>query len=525
MPPAQPGSLSLLFLIYSFLSSLTYAQAAPSVLNARDEKLPDTVPGSPVSVSALFDTSYLPAQIGGIVGAYAVSLVLVAVILLALSKKRRSHLVAGNDEVDFDEKRKSALVSPRFPREISSQFPSELQTEFPPEVPPQAYEPRSASPSVPNFSYPSPIRTDFGSTGPNPYIFPSPVSSIGAPGVSPQVDQRVVAADRVMAQQQLEEMYKYVMEHDEAKQKGIVLDAPVLPGSQRVPTLERPAATLTKKERSKPANLNLNATREDKTQSRTSSILSALRSPKKSSIRGVNISSPIMTPKSATFSQHESQEMNTIPPRHYAPPPPPPIPTDQIRFGAKVRTSGAPLTPDMSPESSQSIDERIGYQLGPYSYSHSRNLSQAPTEADPESATSEHSQAPLVGLPLSPKPRFSTLPASPKPGATFQRPNPPSAVRTGGTLPLRAYEPAMNSPSAIAHTTKQTVFERKGPLSPSGNMTPYTAGAAPYSPYQPFTPCVPITPSLVTRDDRRRMKRMMPKTPTLEMVRSSEDIW
>jgi hypothetical protein len=328
-----------------------------------------------------------------------------------------------------------------------------------------------------------------------------------------------------MAQQQLEEMYKYVMEHDEAKQKGIVLDAPVIPGQSPRPTLDKPTATLTKKERTKPASLNLSAAKEDRTQSRTSSILSALRSPKKKTVKGINISSPIMTPKSATFPRPEAQEMNIIPPRHYAPPPPPPIPTDQIRFGAQVRNSGAPLTPDMSPQSVQSIDERIGSQLGPYT--HSRNMSQAPTEADPESATSEHSQVPLVGLPSSPKPgaRFPSLPLSPKPGATFQRPNPPSAVRTGGTLPLRAYEPALGSPSAIAHTTKQTVFERKGPLSPSGNMTPYTASAVPYSPYQPFTPCVPMTPSLVTKDDRKRMKRMMPKTPTMEMVRSSEDIW
>lgn len=217
-------------------------------------------------------------------------------------------------------------------------------------------------------------------------------------------------------------------------------------------------------------------------------------------------------------------------PRQYAPPPPPPIPTDQVPFGA-VRT--APITPpDNSPQSVQSIDERLEEQLPPpppkdNKNGHNRQVSLAPTEGDPQSATSEHSMSPLtVGLPQSPKPgaRFPALPASPKPGQTFSRANAPSAVRTGGTLPLRAYENALNSPSVSSQTTQQTVFERRGPLSPSGAMTPYTAGV-PYSPYQPFTPCVPMTPSLVTREDRRRMKRLVPKTPTVEMVKAAEDIW
>jgi hypothetical protein len=30
---------------------------------------------------------------------------------------------------------------------------------------------------------------------------------------------------------------------------------------------------------------------------------------------------------------------------------------------------------------------------------------------------------------------------------------------------------------------------------------------------------------LVTKADRKRMRRMEPKTPTVEMVKSAEDIW
>ena len=36
---------------------------------------------------------------------------------------------------------------------------------------------------------------------------------------------------------------------------------------------------------------------------------------------------------------------------------------------------------------------------------------------------------------------------------------------------------------------------------------------------------MPITPRLVTKEDRKKMKRAMPKTPVVEMIKSEEDIW
>ncbi|KAF4972282.1 hypothetical protein FSARC_1118 [Fusarium sarcochroum] len=489
------------------LSLLTTAQPEPAlslVLEARDTDEP--IPGGPVN-----DTSYLPAQIGGIIGAYAVSLVLVAITLLALSKKRREHISSGIDEVDFAVRKD--ITSPDFPPAAPTSLNIVTDTSF-------NKQQFQESPDTPN-----------------PYIHPSPSSTVGAPGTNPFVDPRVVASDRVMAQSQLEDMYKHVLEHEDAKKRGVAYEVPLPPaahhhhqphGSASTLSLKSSMSSPSKKERSKPATLNLSASREEKSQSRTSSFLSALRSPKKKAMRGVSISSPLMTPQSGEFPIQEAQEMNAIPPRHYAPAAPPPVPTNQTPYGSPAMPpkTHAPLpTPDISPESVLSIDERIESQLPPAG--HARTVSYAPTERDPESAISEHSQVPLVGLPSSPKPgsRFPSLPSSPKPGQTFQRANAPSAVRTGGALPLRAYEPALASPNTIARTTKQTVFERRGPLSPSGAMTPHTAGAVPYSPYQPFTPCMPVTPSLVTKEDRKRMKRMVPKTPTLEMVQSSDDVW
>jgi hypothetical protein len=348
-----------------------------------------------------------------------------------------------------------------------------------------------------------------------------------------------------MAQQQLEDMYKHVMEQQAAKEAGVEYHGPTFPQPN---SRTGSTTTLTKREKTKPTSLNLSATSE-KTQSRSSSIFSVLRSPRKKAPKGLSISSPIMTPMSGTFPRNESEEMNPLSPRHYAPPPPPPVPAGDPQFMPQRQRrntggSGSLPTPDISPQSTQSIDERIGPLVpGPTprldtfaaaANAHNRMTSLASTiGGEPVSAVSDNSTAPLVGLPTSPKPgvnRFPSLaelPKSPVPGQSFPRLQ-QSAVRNNGSLPLRAYEPSLASPSFATHnTTKQTVFERKnGPLSPGGGMrTPWTGAPVPYSPYQPFSPVVPITPSLVTKEDRKRMKRMEPKTPTMNMVQSQDDVW
>jgi len=495
---------------------------------------PSREDGPPDSANSLRDPAYLPAQIGGIVGSYAFALVLVAITLLALAKRRREHLNA-SDEDDEDE-----LKEPTFSFADNLKQQSQITIPYPLELP--------KSP-VRNFSYPSP--TSPTGDGPANYVFPARLSATQAPGVDLSVDQTIVATDRQMAQSQLEEMYKHVMEQEAAKEAGLTYEGPATLSQQQLqhqqqqqpllplqqPPSNASTSTLARKEKHKPSSLILS--KEEKTQSRTSSILSALRSPRKKKMQGISISSPIMTPMSGTFPTSPGQEMNAIPPRQYAPAAPPPVPMDHPSYGgAGGRPANAPLTPEMSPQSTQSIDERIGAQFASAQREgHYRNMSTATTEADPLSAVSDSSTTPLVGLPSSPKPgvsRFpslSSLPASPKPGQTFNtgaafsRPNAPVAIRTGGGLPLRAYEPSLVSPSSGSYKTKQTVFER-APLSPNnGSRTPYTGTAVPYSPYQPFSPIVPMTPTLVTKADRKRMKRMVPKTPTLEMVRSDDEVW
>lgn len=584
-------------------------RASNNPLNIDWSPAPSPEDGPPGAADALRDPAYLPAQIGGIVGSYAFSLVLVALILLALSKKRREHLRAAEEfDAVWDE---AAAFQSR--DELWQADPSYTNNaDYPPQL--ISHElPKSPGHHghVRNFSLPSPTSTKFevprfavsrvqapgveepqDAPSPSSYFLPSPTSTTrGPPGQDPDVDQDIVQRDRDMAQAELEQMYKYVMEQEEAKEAGVEFRAPMVPAQPRSSTMT--VSSSSKKEKNKPASLNLS--KGEKTQSRTSSILSALKSPrKKKQMQGISISSPIMTPMSGTFPPSVGEEMNSIPPRQYAPAIPPPVPMNHSQSSfADRRNTGhiAPLmTPDLSPESTQSIDERIGalatvnkgkdraqhqqqHQRGgaddndydvsdeegeahdQLSQLQTRHVSLATTDADPVSAVSDTSQSALLprvsnnnnnnnntpglrtsGLPTSPKPgvnRFPSLPSSPKPGATFARPSgqapSSSAVRTGGMLPLRAYENALASPTTTwDRTVKETVFQRAGPMSPGGMhtaRTPLTGNPVPYSPYQPFSPVVPITPTLVTRADRKRMKRLEPKTPTLQMVKSDEELW
>lgn len=552
-----PGLVFFFFFVSTVC--LTFCAAAPSTggsfVNSNNKRQEAS---GPIPITEI-DYSYLPAQIGGIVGAYGVSLVLVATLLLIFAKKRREHLRNGEDL--------DPAPGPTF-NPFPAPFLLQSEDEYKQHVAAFPYAVESPK-ALKNFSHPltsprSPIKvqTDHDEqNGPNsPKSFPSPTSTISHPasGVDLRVDQTVVARDRIMAQQQLEDMYRYVMEQEDAKEAGKPYDGPSLPGSPRSKTSmpNTPVSTATlKKERNKPSNLNLD--RDDRPQSKGSSVFSFLKSPRKK-MKGVTISSPIMTPMSGTFPRQEYQELNAIPPRHYAPAVPPPVPTDTLPF--RRQPSGQLPTPEMSPTGNPSIDGRIdaafarpptreersakreGRERRP-SQSHSRDPSattsrteggdEEDSDTEPLTATSNKSTSNLVGLPTSPKPgvnRFpslSELPKSPTPGQSFPRFNAPTAVRTGGSLPLRAYEPSLKSPSQVSQTTKQTVFTR-GPMSPgmtTGMRTPWTGAPVPYTPYQPFSPVVPITPSLVTREDRKRMKRLEPKTPTVEMVKSQDEIW
>ncbi|KAK4187220.1 hypothetical protein QBC35DRAFT_385363 [Podospora australis] len=530
---------------------------------------PDPSPedGPPLSAGAIRDPAYLPAQIGGIVGAYALSLVVVALLLLALLRRRRERI----RNRDLPEEERGLLAFNPFPPGFASEeeykkqlqqfeweqqygqpYPQQEQDQLHPGVQKLSLQTHNLPQHGRNFSLPTASPLSPNRFGPlsatksqhSLFTVDSPTSTILACGIDLSVDQTIVGRDRVMAQNQLEEMYRHVMEQEAAKAEGRPYEPPQVtsPSMKSVNTLP-PTPGTSKRERNKPSNLNL--ARDEKAQSRGSSILSFLKSPRKNKVQGgMVISSPIMTPMSGTFPRHDEQEMNPIPPRHYAPPAPPPVPAAvhdlPLRRGTAASASATHLpSPDISPVSTQSIDSRIGNNTT-LSRPPTSRREQPTTAADQEpvsATTSEAGSVGHVGLPLSPKPganrfpSFDSLPVSPRPGQT-SFPKSATAVRAGGALPFRAYEPSgIVSPTSgsFAPSTKQTVFTRaEGPLSPgmpTGMRTPWTGAPVPYTPYQPFSPVVPITPSVVTRADRKRMKRLEPKTPTVEMVKDADEYW
>ena len=617
------------------------------------------------SLSVVLDKKTdLPAQIVAIVGSYAFCLVIVFFTLLLLSKRRREHLRSGKD-LDPSQPPASAVL--QFPETLHLQdsivpfalkgptsddfaINSVLYSRYP--IGRNTYDSVVAYGSIYSAGSPiSPVETNDGTVASalhgqeiwhlsSLYALP-----FRAPGVDPSVDQKVVSADREMAQSQLEAMYKYVMEHEEAKANGVVLTGLPAPLSlltddsrssnpynrHQKPTdaatagayirgstssLSRAAtrstnepatlitATRSRTEKTKPAGLKMslghgrNGEEEQMSRtSRTSSLFSALKSPRlKKKIQGVSISSPIMTPTSDTFPRFgpaggragfgygndtgssdgfgdgcgdvEAKDVGAIPLQHYAPrAPSPPLPPQQ--------TTTSPLPLDTLNTKQRVNDESPADHLPPQhtfadrtQTGSSRRDSERATLAQSEASKASDELSPafvelhappnpsisrvasLVSLPASPratKTAFFQPPPPPSPSlqqnwplsptgiafasappsssfasSSFSRPKAPSAIRIGGGLPLRAYEPSITSPS---FATKQTVFERTAPSTSGGASTPWTGAPVPYSPYQPFSPVVPMTPSLVTKADRKRMRRLEPKTPTLVMVPSADDLW
>lgn len=445
---------------------------------------PSPEDGPPLSAHASRNKKLLPAQISGIVGAYLFSVCVVGLAILVIGRRLRRRIQDAPKALDI-EMIATAIKSPR------------LQT-IP--VSPGAY-----AGGVRNFSWPSPEKTDI-----NPYIWPasstSPQSSVREDQF---VDRRVVEADREMLQRDLEDIYAHVMVQEEAKAKGIILKDPVLPPGRMRSSIpaeapQRQPSASKKIEKPRPDNLDIDSSKS-KHESRTSSILSSITSPKKKGIRGLRISSPIRTPLSATFPKSAASDEEPLSPRFYAPPPPPPVPKDQVPFTHSRNTSTSAIS-QVSPVTPTRSTSDIQRHIRP-------NLSQASVQSpqDPASATTVNSQTPFI-----------------QPSRTPVQATTPASTHVPRALPFRAFDPPSASPSGFSQTTKTTVLERTSPLSPglhSGMKTPWSAGAVPYSPYQPFTPVIPITPTLVTKADRKAAKKAQARTPVLEMIKSDDELW
>lgn len=452
--------------------------------------------GAPLSFNALRDKSYLPAEIGGIVGAYVFVVASALLFVIVVGRRLRRRLV-------------EEAVKPREVEMLAP--PLTGYTFYPSPVSPGSGQTAGTK----NFSWPSPEKDQR-----NPYIFPSSNVSPVSPGSA--FDAKTIEMDRSHLQQGLEDLYAHVMAQEEAKASGVnIADLPA-----PVPSVSPQRGNGSKKRLEKPLPINLNA--PEKSHSRSSSFMSSIKSPKRKGIRGMKISSPLATPMSSRFPQQYASDEEPLSPRHYHPQPPPPVPgkdnvfpSQQQPYIGHSRQASSINQQDPSPVSpTRSIAEQMdSLRVGPAPNNRSIATSRPPVLTIPT--------APPVRAAAPPPLSFKMPPAN---NSTATLPQPqlqPNASAASSTrqLPFRAFDPppGLNSPS-FSVGTKTTVLERTTPLSP-GLKTPWSAGAVPYTPYQPFTPLMPVTPRLVTREERKKMRREMPKSPTMEMVRDEEDLW
>lgn len=482
-------------------------------LNIDWDPAPSPEDGPPLSAHASRNKALLPAQISGIVGAYLICVCILGIGLFCIGRKNRRNLLLAEKALDIEM--------------LESRGPPPINTQSPPLSPPLS--PR-------NFSRPSWPAQEKG--GPTPYIFPGRATSPRSPTspYSPQtpravehpnVDTRIVERDQHMLQRDLEDIYAHVMEQEEAKKAGVPLDSLPLPShiqpgpiprSPPQPHLSSPSKKIEKR---RPSNITLASNEDgDKPRSRSSSIISALLSPKKSKPK-MRISSPMASPRWQETARARPEEEEPLTPRYYAPAPPPPVPTDQApsyhtRQTSDLKSPTKSIAEHLgaSPYHRANISQTSNFSAQSLTLSQGQGLSRNHSlnnspihEAEPDSAVSANSSTPFASYP-----------------STSQR-----------TLPLRQFEPALTSPSYSSFaTTKTTMLERterpggNGPR--TGGLTSGWAspGAVPYSPYQPFTPMIPITPRLVTKEERKmkeKMEKKHGKGQERELVKSEDELW
>jgi hypothetical protein len=475
---------------------------------------PPPADGPPLSAGASRNKALLPAQISGIVGAYLFALLVVAIGIFFARRHVRGRIELAYRSRDI-EMLDTTLVGPNSLFQPGSQDTSPVN--------PLAIQT--------NFSWPIQEKSPQEKGGPTPYVFPpasprsstSPYSPTTPPSLGdPNVDSRIVERDQRIMERNLEDIYAHVMEQEDAKAAGIAVQDLPPPAQLRgvgptpPPNPQRIGSPPRKIEKQRPSNIVVSDEGKPSRSSRASSIISSIISPKKSSFKKeLQISSPLQPPRDATYNQKSTaEEREPLSPRYYAPPPPPPVPKDQVPFQPPPRQGSV-----------VSQTRTIAEQLEPYGPG-----AQSAFPNKTSSPVSFASQISGPSLPSSPRPQQSHFPPS-----TYSA-SPSSATSSTRQLPLRQFEPALTSPSyaSFQQSTKTTVFERKTPDPSRGPATgglrtggaPWSPGAVPYSPYQPFSPVIPITPRLVTKEDRKIMKKQEKK---LGIVQSPElvedDLW
>ena len=494
-------SYSTPLLLFGFFA-LKKALAFPnSIWHVSIDEGPAPAPedGPPLAASAIRDKSFLPVQIGGIVGAYVVFVVVIGIAILLVGRRFR----------------RAAQISPRT---LAMEMLKPIRTDAS-----KAFDPSPISPST-NAYGPSPV-----STTNTRNAWPSPEKSrsshVWSAGHKQQssiqssvvtFDEAVVEDDKARNQREMERLYEAVMEQDEQKSNS-ALDVTSSMKPQNPPELQhlrnaqgpsKPSSPPPRAETTSPSrNLTKSPLRSDSrhpkpspisinrstTHSQASSRTSFGSFSRKRGIRDLPISPPMGSPDLAPDYETKYGEAQPLSPRFYQPgPPPPPPPKDDESIrqtrGNNLRKLNL-QEPDSQPSSqvprtflptihaSSEIDDHTGSQH------------QDGEENSPQRFYNKTKRTPA---PLSIRTQAALGPTS------------HNSLHTA-PLPFRNLDSYTDRPRS---TIKATVLERKAP-NPNHLRSPQTGvPMTPYSPYMPFTPLTPMTPSrLVTRMERKKRER------------------
>lgn len=478
---------------------------------------PSPEDGPPIAASAVRDISFLPVQIGSIVGAYILFVILIAAAFLLVGRRLR----------------RAAQSSPRT-LAMQMMRPSRTDTTKafdPSPISPTANNPYSMSPSSPldmKSSWPSPEKSKSSSMWPSIGKSHRKQASMQSSVVT--FDESVIEDDKTKNQQELDRLYAAVMEHDDIRSNSR-LDLAEKHGSQNPPELQhlrsgpaspQSSSTVPRTDTKSPAR-TLTASPQRQTRpspitihSRTASRSSLGSSSKKRSVRDLPISPPIRSPDLGSDSFGGYGESEPLSPRFYKPGPPP---TPPMRQPASIPEDGLHAS-QLSPRRVDVPD----YNRTPRTSIPSIQASEVPTRPQMQPSKSDN-DIPLRELT---KPKRTPAPLALRTDTASNRVPATQLPLRSAPLPLRNLRPTGYNSDRPASTIKATVLERKVP----DQRVPYTprtgVPSTPYSPYMPFTPLTPMTPSrLVTKQERkRREKEEGRRVATIDdAVPEESDMW
>ncbi|KAL1297338.1 hypothetical protein AAFC00_004884 [Neodothiora populina] len=513
------GSIATSFalIVFVLLQHTVLSEASIWDVDIDESPAPSPGDGPPFSAHASRDRALLPAQIGGIVGAYLASATIVGTLLLTIGRQRRRRAQAIFRDTQLE------MVKPVMAFDEAMGSPASQPSWYSP----RKFKKRSRASST---------RSD-GNPG-----------SPRAPSMT-SFNHSVLEADRAAREQELENLYAAALAEEESK-------------SQTIESCEVGAtdnAALAQREARRPPKLMTTALS-------AGHLLPSPHSPN-------TTRSPIRAIYPPDSTKHGQTTSPPISPMHAGHPPTPrsgrypvsPLPPaspSRLSHSSSLRSQASghgkrfrrtlrnlyinnpmPASPGDSSDQEARTPLTPRYPAEPDFPPSPQSRSEAPTTPatyrssvyEERNATETLNQIRDVPLPA-PQRKSSYQNQFALPSATSAKSrvnglelpeHATTSTSTIGTLPFRAMSSqnqqqppssarALQSPG---FSTKVTYLERRRDmLNP-----PRTGQATPYSPYMPFTPVTPVTPHLTSRAERKQRRKEMARRAPAEEDRVPEE--